>query len=88
MNEVDIEINEENTDYGTIPEKKLIPRYSKENIAEFKHDMIFNAQFSLSVGVIIFSFFTILRRPDENNTISYSLISSILGYWLPSPTKK
>ena len=91
MDEVDIEIQEETkTDYGSIPEvkKKTIPKYSKENIAEFKHDMIFNAQFSLSLGVIIFSFFTILRRPDANNTISYSLISSILGYWLPSPTKK
>ena len=92
MDEVDIEIQDETKtepriNYGSIL-KKSKNSITKESIAEFKHDMIFNAQISLSVGVIVFSFFTILRRPDENNTISYSLISSILGYWLPSPTNK
>lgn len=87
MDEIDIELDETKTDYGSI-QKKSNNLITKEIFTEFKQDMILNIQFSLSVGVIVFSFITILRRPDENNTISYSLISSILGYWLPSPTKK
>ena len=45
----------------------------------------FGVQFILSGVVIVFSCCMIWRNPEKDNSVQYSLISSILGFWMPSP---
>ena len=40
------------------------------------------SRISLSILVLGFSFINILMNPGADNSISYSLISSILSFWL------
>ncbi|MAD25080.1 MAG: hypothetical protein CMO44_12995 [Verrucomicrobiales bacterium] len=45
----------------------------------------FGVQFILSGAVIVFSCCMIWRNPEKDNSVQYSLMSSILGFWMPSP---
>jgi hypothetical protein len=46
----------------------------------------FIIQAVLSATVVGFSITVIMRNQKTDNSVNYSLISSIIGYWLPSPS--
>jgi hypothetical protein len=43
------------------------------------------ATYTITLAILIFSMIQIARNPEENNTIFFSLISSILTLYIPSP---
>ena len=43
------------------------------------------ATFTITLAIMIFSMIQIAANPQENNTIFFSLISSILTLYIPSP---
>jgi hypothetical protein len=43
------------------------------------------ATYSITLAVMIFSMIQIASNPQDNNTIFFSLISSILTLYIPSP---
>lgn len=43
------------------------------------------ATFAITIAILIFSMIQIALNPQENNTIFFSLISSILTLYIPSP---
>ena len=45
----------------------------------------FASQLAVCAAVLGFSFYSIARSPEANNSIYYSLISGIVGYVLPAP---
>ncbi len=45
----------------------------------------YSATYSITLAVMIFSMIQIAAKPEENNTIFFSLISSILTLYIPSP---
>ena len=45
----------------------------------------FYMQITVSLLVVGFSMVIIWKRPEKDNSVSYSLISSIVGFWLPTP---
>jgi hypothetical protein len=42
-------------------------------------------QLIFSMGMFIFSLVNILNNLKKNNTIYYSIIIGLIGYWIPSP---
>lgn len=43
------------------------------------------ATFTITIAILIFSMIQIASNPQDNNTIFFSLISSILTLYIPSP---
>ena len=43
------------------------------------------AMFSITLAILIFSMIQIATNPSDNNTIYFSLISSIMTLYIPSP---
>ena len=67
-------------------EKKL--KKAKIPVSRIQHPWArykFIMQAAVSLLVISFSMAMIWKRPDKDQSVSYSLISSILGFWLPTP---
>ena len=54
---------------------------SKSNVGFVKYI----ATFAITIAILIFSMIQIASNPEENNTIFFSLISSILTLYIPSP---
>lgn len=46
----------------------------------------FSSQFIISLTVLFFSMVMIIKSPDKDNSIFFSLISGILSLFLPPPS--
>jgi len=76
-------LGEKPTRYETILDEN-----PKVNKLDWNHAR-FVMQASISITTLIFSFSQIVLNNKDNtgkdNSVYFSLISSIMGYWLPSP---
>lgn len=82
---------EEEEKYGSLDDVEI---GTIKDVVETKRSEDFCSTYSrfiiqaiLSASIITFSFVVILKQPEKDNSVQYSMISSIVGYWLPSPSK-
>ena len=51
--------------------------------------ILFFMQLTLSIGLISFSLYQVATLPeDSEKSVYFSMVSGLVGYWLPSPKSK
>ena len=68
-------------------ERSSLMRRGQRHLSTFSAYSRFSVQLSLSLTIVIFSLCNIWRKPGQDNSVSYSMVSSIVGYWLPAPSR-